>query len=71
MAKLAVEKLPDYKDQDVVPGHVRAEQLEIVRDLYLGFVPDGEGVFQEEYKENLDEFINILKKGRHDAKKSI
>jgi hypothetical protein len=68
MAELAVRKLPDYVDQDTVPGHVRAGQLRIVKALYLNLVPrDGEHAFRKRYRKNLDKFIRQLEKGRHVA----
>ena len=69
ISKLAVRKLPDYMDQDTVPGHVRAEQLRIVMNLYLDLVPkDGKNIFKKEYKEYLGKFITKLEEGRHLAK---
>ena len=70
MSRLAVKKLPDYMDQDAVPGHVRANQLEILRDLYLDLVPkDGKDGFKKNYRKQLDNFIDKLEEGRHDANK--
>jgi len=67
MAKRATEELPGYLDQDVMLGHVRADQLRIVKGLYLPLLPDDRTEFKRRYEEQLDVFIDIFAKGRHDA----
>lgn len=68
LANLAVKKLPDFVDQDAVPGHVRAAQLRIVKNLYFDFVPeDGKDGFKKNYSKQLDKFIYKLEEGRHIA----
>jgi len=64
MAKLAVEKLPLFINQDTVFGHVRAKQLKIVRDLYFDLIPQSEVKFKEQYGQYLDEFIGLFDKGQ-------
>lgn len=62
MAKLAVQKLPAYINQDVMRGAVRVQQLRLVRDLYLELVPK-KPEFKDPYKAQLEEFIEIFAKG--------